>query len=227
MSILGLALFLIGTLFSFLGTNKSNEITKKSLSKEIREKNGKIDSLIIKNEAKDIEINKLKQWSNKISIRLLIQTRDRMRPLFSTIIKCSKLEDNSLDNINRDLMKDYCNNCDINSFTGSKKILNYSPITFGDISVRESLLNDWKVLTQTLDEINYATTYIHPQAYELSLRIKKCTIAITISSLGVPIKNKTLEVWGNDFFELLLLYRELNSTIETLIKEDENNSTKN
>ena len=220
MSILGLGLFLVGTLLSFLGTNKSNELTKELLSKEIKEKNGKIDSLIIKNEAKDKEIINLKQWNNKISVRLLVQIKDRINPLFNTIIKCSKIEETNIDNITKELMIDYCINCDINKITGAKKILSYSPLKLDDVSVRESLLNDWKVLSQKLDEINYATNYIHPQAYELSLRIRKCTLSLTINTLGVPINNTTLEVWGNDFYELLLLHRELKTTIETLTNED-------
>ncbi|GAB7087716.1 hypothetical protein [Marinifilum fragile] len=220
MSILGLILFLAGTLFSFLGTNESDKMTTKSLSDDIKKKNDKIDSLISKIEEKDQEINNLKQWNNKISVKLLEQIKDRINPLFNTIIKCSKLEKIDLDNVDNKLMRNYCTNCNINSVTGTKKILSYSPLKLGDITVRESILNDWKILAEKLDEINYATTYIHPQAYELSFRIRKCTLALTIGQLGVPIKNTTLEAWSNDFYELLMLYRELKTTIETLQSED-------
>lgn len=220
MSILGLILLFAGSFLSYFGGIISDERTKKSLSFEISSKNDKIDSLYKKIEYKDAEIDRLKQWNDIVSIRLLKQVRSRMSSLFNTILSNSNIQNVKVEDIDQELMHQLCLNCDINKKTKTKKYVSYNPLILESYTVRELLINNWHILTLKLNEINDATNYIDPQAYELALRIKNSDLALSIDLLEKPINNTTLEAWSDSFYEFLSLYNELNNTIALLDKEN-------
>ena len=89
--------------------------------------------------------------------------------------------------------------------------------------VREDLLNNWSFVCKYLDEIKFASTYIHPQVYELALRIMKSDISLTIDNLSDPAtNNRTLEAWSSQFYQLYKLDIELKELIKKLNIEDNN-----
>ena len=223
-SIIGLAAFIIGTVLSLIGTYKSNEATENRLSAEIKHKNDKIDSLAKKLDLKEKEIATLKQWNNKISIRLLDQVHSRIEPLFNTIISYSSYSNNiRIENLNEELITQLCKSCDLDRKINAFKRLSTNPLVYGEMIVREDLLNNWSFVCRYLDEITFASTYIHPQVYELALRIKKSSFALTIGILSDPAtNNKNLESWSSAFYQLYILDLELKELIKKLNIEENN-----
>lgn len=208
-SYVGLAAFIIGTVLSLIGTQKSNDATEKRLTKEINKK--------------DKEIATLKQWNNKISIRLLDQVHSRIEHLFRTILSCSNNGNIRIDDLNEAMIIQICKDCDLNKKTGSIKRLSNIPLVYDDMIVREDLLNNWSFVCKYLDEIKFASTYIHPQVYELALRIMKSDISLTIDNLSDPAtNNRTLEAWSSQFYQLYKLDIELKELIKKLNIEDNN-----
>ena len=208
-SYVGIVAFIIGTVLSLIGTQKSNEASEQRLTEQINRK--------------DKEIASLKQWNNKISIRLLDQVHSRIESLFRTILSSSNRGNIKIDDLNEAMILQICNDCDLDKKTGAIKRLSNIPLVFGDMIVREDLLNNWSFVCKYLDEIKYASTYIHPQVYELALRIMKSDISLTIGILSDPAtKNKTLEAWGTQFYQLFILDIELKELIKKLNIEDNN-----
>lgn len=213
---LGLILFLAATVLTYIGTTKSTgESTKK------------IDSLLQNITAKDKEIAMLKGWNTKISVRLLEQVHTRIEVLFRVIFSSSTIKFSPSDNFNESLMLSICKNCSLTTKTGSKKIISETPLILDDLTVREEVINNWFFVSKSLDEINFASTYLHPQAYELALRIKKSNLAMTIGELNRPIRNVNLEAWGKEFYGLFILNTELSNLITKLNNEEGNIALEN
>ena len=219
MSILGVLFLICGTICSLIGTNRSNEKTKNDLASEIRNKNEKIDTLLIKLEEKESEIRELKQWNNKISIRLLNQVNEKIEILIGTIVSCSNYV-GTTDEIDEQTMMLICKNCELDKKTGAKKYISQVPLILGDEVVRENVFNNWLFISKYLDEVNHATTYIHPQVYELILRMQKCSFSISANILMQPTKNKDLEAWSTQIFELYKFNIEIERLIDSLDDED-------
>ena len=163
----------------------------------------------------------LKNWNNKISVRLLEQLHSRLESLFRIIFSCSTVKFIPTQELNKELMINICKNCSFITKTGSKKIVSESPIILDDLTVREEVINNWFFVSKSLDEINFASTYIHPQAYDLALRIKKSDLAMTIGELNRLIANVNLESWGSAFYGLFILNTELTNLITRLNDEEE------
>ena len=147
---------------------------------------------------------------NIITVRLIDQVLGRIDSLFRTILKCSTEAYESMENIDPETFKLICKNCKLSSITDYKKILNENPMSLGDINVRENLINNWNFIKQYLNEIDSASMYIDPKIYDLSLKIKKCSLSFTIYHiLSKNFGNNDLEAWSSQFYELWKLRTEL------------------
>jgi hypothetical protein len=146
---------------------------------------------------------------NIITIRLLNQVTTSIESIYRTILKCSSEKYESMEEVDSDIFKIICKKCALNFIIGKKKILSENPIIYGDIIVREAIINDWNFIKYYLNEIDLASMYIDPKAYELSLKIKKCAFSVTVPMLSKNIENTNLDAWSSELYELYELKNKL------------------
>jgi hypothetical protein len=163
-----------------------------------------------------IPTKRMEQHHNIITSRLLSQINSRINSLIRTIIKCSTCQVENLDNIEEDLFLVICDNCELDSPTGSKKIISYNPFQTGDTLLRESVINDWNFILSHLNEIDNAAFYVKPEYYILCQRIRKSALAYTIKDLDKPLKNKSLGSWGSQLYDLYLIGKEIDGVISII-----------
>jgi hypothetical protein len=146
---------------------------------------------------------------NIITIRLLNQVTTRIESIYRTILKYSSEKYETMEEVDSDIFKTICEKCALNTIYAKKKILSEKPLIYGDIFVKDSIVNDWNFIEYYLKEIDLASIYIDPKAYELSLKIKKCTFSVTVLMFSKNIGNTNLEPWSPDLYELYELKNKL------------------
>lgn len=157
---------------------------------------------------------KRQKYQDEITKRLLEQILNRINYMIRTIIKCSGEDIREIDfNIDLKMFKKICQKCHLDETTGAKKIIRESPLVLGDILVREALVNDWNIIISYLNEIDFASIYIEPEIYNLCLRIRKCTLSLSIRELIKKFRNTDLGAWSSQFHELHELGLELNEEL--------------
>ena len=154
------------------------------------------------------EIKELEKWENKISMRLMESLYQSMNSFFETIQSYSSTK---INNINIESFKVLCKGCDLNQETKILKKIN--PYTY--YTLREYLLYTWQKINRQLNEINSASTYIPPKAYELFLRIKETGDPINILSESKN-SNTDLEAWHGTFFKIYNLNLELKELMQNI-----------
>lgn len=169
--------------------------------------NDNVKDLKLDLQNKNLKIENLEKWENKVSIRLMESLYHDMCSFYETIQEYSV---SKIDTINVESFKVLCKGCDINQKTKFRiSIYNNSYYT-----VREYLLLQWQKIHVQLNEINSASTYVSPEAYDLFLRIKEKGYPITFLSMNT--KNTDLESWHDTFFEIYNLTIELNELMKNI-----------
>jgi hypothetical protein len=159
---------------------------------------------------KDKKIRELERWGNKISIRFMESLYQSMTSFLGTIQEYSTTR---IDDFSKESFKVLCKGCDLDQHT--KILKSFNPYTY--YKLRDYLLYNWTKINEQLRDINSASTYIPPKAYELFLRIKDRGNPINILSVTTN-KNTDLEAWSSTFFDIYNLSIEL----KELMKEIEN-----
>lgn len=160
------------------------------------------------NEVKDLKIRELEKWGNKISIRLMESLYQRMNSFFETIQEHSTTQ---INDISKESFKILCKGCDLNQQT--KILKSFNPYTH--YTLRNYLIYTWQKINGQLSEINSASTYIPPKAYDLFLRIKEKGDPINILSVTTN-ENTDLEAWHDTFFEIYNLTIELKELMQEI-----------
>ena len=163
-----------------------------------------------------IPAKKRELYQEIITTRLLNQIKSRINSLFRTILKCSSEQIDNMEDIYVDRFNVICKNCKLNTPTDSKKIISYKPLKFGDVLLRESLINEWNIILSHLSEIDNASIYIKPKHYDVCLSIRKCSLANSINVLGNEIKNTDLEAWSSQFYDLYEISKEIDKIIDSI-----------
>lgn len=164
------------------------------------------------NEIKDLRIRELEKWENKISIRLMESLYQSMNSFFVTIQEYSTTQ---INDVSKESFKILCKGCNLNQQT--KILKSFNPYTH--YTLRNYLIYTWHKINGQLSEINSASTYIPPKAYDLFLRIKEKGDPINILSVTTN-ENTDLEAWHDTFFEIYNLTIEL----KELMQEIENSN---
>lgn len=205
--IIGGALFIaLGTFLTIRGQELRNESQNKGLNDNIRELKGEL-------EKKNVKIENLEKWENKISTRLMETLYQTMCSFYATIQEYSSAKIHTVD---KESFRILCKGCDLNKETKIRKSINNA----SHYTLREYLLYNWQRINIELDEINSASTYISPEAYDLFLNIREKGYPIYILS-NYSNTNTDLEAWHVTFLEMYNLTIKLND-----LKQKTENSQK-
>lgn len=160
---------------------------------------------------KDKKIRELERWGNKVSIRLMESLYQSLNSFFETIQEYSvtKIKDSS-----KESFKILCKGCNLNQQT--KILKSFNP--YIHYTLRNYLIYTWQKINGQLNEINSATSYIPPKAYDLFLRIKEKGYPINI--LSDNFQNTDLEAWHDTFFEINILTLELKKLMQEIEKSN-------
>lgn len=159
------------------------------------------------------EIRARKQWDNKITVMMLKELSVRIESFFNEVDASIVRSIEAKEILTEDEMTEICKNCKLDSYSGSVKVISYSPFKTAKTTVREGLLGRWTWIPTRISEIESATSFIHPKAFELVLRIKRASLSQSISILDRPSRNKNFEAWATQVYELYLLDIELKEMI--------------
>jgi hypothetical protein len=77
-------------------------------------------------------------------------------------------------------------------------------------------MNDWSFILSHLDEIDNASIYIEPEYYNVCLKIKKCSLSVSIMDLGKHLRNTNLEAWSSQFYDLYKITKEIDVIIKSI-----------
>lgn len=170
---------------------------------------GQLKKLQDEVDIKDKKISELESWENKISIKLTETLYQSMISFYETIQEYSTAK---IDTISLESFKVLCKGCKLDLETRMRK----SIIDASHYTLKEYLLYNWNKIYYHLDEINSASTYIPPNAYELFLRIKEKRHYIYALSQSNYEGNPDLEPWHATFFDIYNLTIELKDLIDNI-----------
>ena len=190
----GILFIAVGTLLTIRGQELRNENQNKGLNENIKELKGEL-------EKKNVKIENLEKWENKISIRLMESLYQTMNSFYAIIQEYSSAKINTID---KESFRILCKGCELNKKTKIRKSINNNSL----YTLREYLLYNWQRINNELDEINSASTYISPEAYDLFLSIREKGSPINILSNYLNT-NTDLEAWHDTFMEMYNLTLEL------------------
>lgn len=168
------------------------------------------------------ETEKNKQLENKITETLLNQLNERIDAFYNVIFENTTFEFNRTKEIDLLTMSNICENCDLNKITRSSKIITYNPIVLKNTTVKENLLSEWTWIINYISEIEKASSFINPKAFELIVRMKKCSLYSTINIISKPLGNTNLKAWDSQFYEFNILKNELDVLLVKLSKNNKN-----
>lgn len=143
--------------------------------------------------------------SSKLITHLLVQINE----LFNTLLEYSDEPRSSDRIINLETLKVICEKCKLNTPTKSSKVYPNDPNQFIIIIVAEKLLENWKSINNSLNEIDSAAIYIDPTIYDLCLKIRKSNLSYQIKVIPVLPKTQNLEGFNQAFHELFLLKQQI------------------
>jgi hypothetical protein len=147
-----------------------------------------------------------------------------MKSIDNSILDCSTEKLDSSEDPTKEKYKLICKKCQLATTTGAKKLISDRPLILGDVTVRESLINDWDRLIKAMNKIDFASIYISPDLYDYCQSIRNSTFSALIDVLKKNITNTDLEAFSDALYDLRKMSKELQKKIDRLPKRIKNES---
>ncbi|MCI2230404.1 hypothetical protein MC378_14590 [Polaribacter sp. MSW13] len=199
--VLGIIIIAFGTGLTIYG----QQLLSKSENDKILSQNNNFLEKIKKYQKdikiKDKKIKELEKWEKKITIKYLEEIHIQMNSLYETISSYSKFK---IESKNIESFKKLCKGFNLNQKTNIRISVNKNTYH----SLRSLLLLKWENICIQISNLSLSTSYIHPKAYELFLRIREKGEPISILK-NTKNSNKDLESWHETFYEMYKLTNEL------------------